>query len=96
MRCGIYNRTIAINSEGDIYIVYLHVAHVFRHEKMEPDCYIIPLCPTCHWFFDHPRGDNPQGCADWYFIGTVARHFIEKESREMEAERARNNHADHL
>jgi len=87
MRCKVANRTIAHNSEDEIYIVYLHIAHVFRHEKMLEDAYIIPLCPKCHWYFDHPRVNPPESLEDWSFIGEVARYFIEEESQEIERQR---------
>ncbi len=86
MRCGIRNRSIAYNRDGDIYIVYLHIAHVFRNEKMCEDAYLITLCPTCHWYFDHPRTKPPESLTDWAFIGEVARHFIEKDSQTTEQE----------
>ena len=87
MRCNIANRTIAYNCENEIYLVYLHIAHVFRNEQMRKDSYIIPLCPRCHWYFDHPRTTPPESLLDWAFIGEVARYFLEKESREIERSR---------
>ncbi len=69
------NRSFAFNREGEIYIIYLHVAHVFD-DKMNPDAPLIALCPKCHWFFDHPRGDTPEGRADWAFIGSVVRQTV--------------------
>ncbi len=71
----------------DMYIVYLHIAHVFTNEKLREDAYLIPLCPRCHWYFDHPRTNPPESVQDWAFIGEVARHFIEKESRAIERQR---------
>jgi len=75
-RCGIKNRSFAINSEGEVYIVYLHVCHVFAGEKYLEDAELIPLCPTHHFYFDHPRGDTPEGRADWAFIGEVHREIL--------------------
>ena len=89
MRCGVQNRRLAYNRDGEVYVIFLHIAHVFRNEKMKEDAYIIPLCPRCHWYFDHPRKDTPEGLADWAFIGKVARFFIEKESQEHATQLAR-------
>lgn len=85
MRCGRRNRSISFNREGDIFILYLHVCHVFPGEdqKRNPDAALIVLCPTCHWYYDHPRGSTPEGVADWFFIGEVARIQIEKEAYEL-------------
>lgn len=84
MRCGIKNRTIHYSNKGLITICHLHIAHVFKGEEMRIDAYLIPLCPTCHWFYDHPRKDPPKSIGDWSFIGKVAAYFIEKDSREKE------------
>jgi hypothetical protein len=81
LRCGVRHRSFAFNAEGEIYILYLHAAHVFKNEKVDPNALLIPLCPRCHYYYDHPRGDTPEGIADWSFIGLVAKMFIEKEAR---------------
>lgn len=83
LRCGLQDREIYYHN-GRITMCFLHIAHVFKGEEMREDAYLIPLCPTCHWFFDHPRSIPPNSIDDWMFIGSVARYFIEKESREME------------
>lgn len=80
-RCGVRNRSFAFTSEGELYILYLHIAHVFKGEKQTPNASLIVLCPKCHFHYDHPRGSTPEGVADWEFIGEVARRFIEQESR---------------
>ena len=84
-RCGVANRSIAFNSEEEIYIIYLHAAHVFREQKGNPDALFVLLCPKCHYFFDHPRGDTPDGLADWAFIGSiVARTLGEPDEQTQE------------
>jgi hypothetical protein len=81
MRCGRRNRSFAFNSEGEIYMLYLHVAHVFPGEKHNPTANLIVLCPECHYYYDHPRKEGKNGVSDWEFIGLVARLCIEQDSR---------------
>src|SRR5260370_48230 len=81
LRCGRRNRSFAFNAEDEVYIVYNHAAHVFANEKKNPNAPLICLCPTCHYYYDHPRGDTPEGIADWEFIGLVAKRCIEEDAR---------------
>ena len=78
-RCGVPNRSFAFNREGEVYIIYLHAAHVFREQKGDPDALLVLLCPKCHSFFDHPRKKTTEeGKADWAFIGAVERRIAEQ------------------
>ena len=78
-RCGIKHRSFALNSLGEIYIVYLQVAHVFADDKTNPNAPLLCLCARCHRFYDHPRKSGAEAVADWQFIGTVMRRFIEQD-----------------
>jgi hypothetical protein len=78
LRCGVRNRSFAFNRDGEIYVLFLHICHVFEEDKQVPDAPLIPLCPKCHWFFDHPRGDTPEGRADWAFIGAVVAQTVDE------------------
>jgi hypothetical protein len=83
LRCGVCNRSIAYNSDGEIYVIFLHNAHVFPDQKDLEDAPTILLCPRCHWFYDKPRSrQTPEGREDWRFIGYVAQLFIEISARE--------------
>lgn len=87
--CGVENRTLAFNGEGELYIIYLHIAHVFRHEKTLENAYLVSLCPKCHARFDRPpNNDSLEAIKAWKLIGRVAAYFIEKESKEMEGNHA--------
>lgn len=54
--CGAQDRTIAINAAGEIYMRYLHAAHV---HPLDPDP-VLPIsgqrlrarCPRCHRLYD--------------------------------------------
>src|SRR5436853_376302 len=78
LRCAVTNRTIAYNEAGP-FVIYLHAAHVFADQKDDPDAPLIALCPRCHWHYDHPQ--SPE---DWFFIGHVARMFLEEHSHLLE------------
>jgi hypothetical protein len=80
-RCGVKHRDFAFNRQGQVFIVYLQIAHVFENERMDEDAALVVLCSRCHYLFDHPRMGEPGG-EDWYFIGLVARRIIESENIE--------------
>src|SRR5260370_36074772 len=65
-RCEIPHRSFAFNSENEVYILFLHAAHVFADDKTNPNAPLIALCPKCHWSYDHPKTPD-----DWAFIGLV-------------------------
>lgn len=73
VRCETPHRSFAFTSDNEVYIVYLHAAHVFADDKQNPNAPLIALCPTCHWHYDHPQTED-----DWAFVGTVYQWFIEQ------------------
>lgn len=54
--CGVAQRTILLNRDGEEYMCYLHAAHVHPLDPIQP----VPicgqrlrsLCPSCHGVYD--------------------------------------------
>lgn len=83
VRCRVQNRTLIFLSTGEVsHILYLHCAHLWESQKLDPAAPLMALCPTCHYFYDKPRSsDTVEGAEDWEFIGFVAQEFIEQNAK---------------
>lgn len=67
------NRTLAFNRDNEVYVIYLHAAHVFPDDTYCDDPFLVALCPRCHHRFDHPRSE-----ADWYYASLFFWQAVEK------------------
>ncbi|HET8840796.1 MAG TPA: hypothetical protein VFN35_04980 [Ktedonobacteraceae bacterium] len=56
--CGVADRSFAANSDGEIYILYLHAAHVsyldsdYAHVEPIEGQRLRARCPHCHGIYD--------------------------------------------
>lgn len=54
--CGIAQRAILLNKDGEEYMCYLHATHIHRLDPVQPAplCgqYLRCLCPSCHGIYD--------------------------------------------
>lgn len=71
-RCGVKHHSFAISTRSmELYVLYLHAAHVEQNDKLNPEADLVCLCPKHHWSFDHPVSID-----DWLFIGKVMAKFL--------------------
>jgi hypothetical protein len=50
-QCGVPQRSIALNSKGEPYMIYLQGCHL-NHDPQNPEADFRIWCPTCHNRYD--------------------------------------------
>jgi hypothetical protein len=50
--CGIANRTVAHNTDGEQFMIYLQIAHEDQYLTWHPQAATMVLCQPCHRKFD--------------------------------------------
>lgn len=69
--CGIADRAVRENAEGESYMVYLSIAHCNQYETWKADAETMVLCQRCHRRYDRQFRRKP-GARDAVPIGYAA------------------------
>lgn len=71
--CGVADRSVRENAHGDLYMVYLSIAHCQQYETWKVDADTMVLCQRCHRRYDRQfrrkpgmRDQSPIGSASLY------------------------------
>ena len=69
--CGVADRSVRENAQGDLYMVYLSIAHCQQYETWKAEADTMVLCQRCHRRYDR-QFRRKRGARDLAPLGSAS------------------------